>query len=232
MNPSWSRWQTLGTALADLLLPALCPACEIASGPKLCPACQTQVESIEDPCRWCAAPGGGRSPRCAACDNRGLTHIHRVHVACVYRGVVERLVSNAKAGGRAPAGRALTNLLPDLTDVNGAVVVPVPPSPGRRNGPHLGTTLARAVAQRHGLELHRSLSLTRLAAEQHRLSQGARARNVADLFLSRPVPQRVVLVDDLITSGATASAAAAALRHAGAKEVVLVCVARTPHRDE
>lgn len=220
------------TALADLLLPALCPGCAIAAGPALCATCRVGVEELVDPCRWCGAPGGGRTTRCSACENRGLPHIRRVFIACAYRGIVEQLVGDAKAGGRSPAGRALATLLPPVADAAGAVVVPVPPSPGRRAGPHLGTTLARALARREGIPCRRLLRLTRLAAEQHRLSHGERTRNVAGLFHSRPAPARVLLVDDLMTSGATASAAAAALRQAGAREIDLVCVARTPRRDE
>lgn len=228
MNP---RWQALGLAIADLLLPAICPGCAIATGPDLCPACLAQVPRIDKPCRWCGAPSGNGA-RCGACDNQGLVHVQRVFVDCVYDGMVRQLVGDAKAGGRPAAGRALTMLLPTIDDVAGAVVVPVPPSPGRRSGPHLGTTLAKAIARHHGLPLRRLLRLTRVAAEQHRLGHGERARNVQGLFASRPAPERVLLVDDLMTSGATASAAAGALRQAGARLVDLVCVARAPRHDD
>ncbi len=232
MNRVLHHGRALGVALADLLLPAICPGCEIAAGPELCPACRADVEPLAYPCRWCAAPGGGKNMRCGVCDNHGLPHIRRVYVECVYAGLVKRLVGNAKAGGRAPAGRALASLLPALDDITATVVVPIPASPGRRSGPHLGTTLAKSLARRHGLTLRPLLRLTRLAAEQHRLSHGERARNVRGLFISKPAPERVLLVDDLMTSGATASAAAAALRQAGATHIDLVCVARTPRNDE
>jgi predicted amidophosphoribosyltransferase len=235
-------WRAAGAALADLLLPSLCPACAIACGPGLCPACAAAVETLAAPCRWCAAPGGARHLRCPACENHGLPHLDRVHIACAYRGVVERLVGGAKAGGSPAAARALGALLPPLDPLAAAdaetaasaavVVVPIPPAPGRRSGPHLGTALARALAHREGLPLRRLLRLTRLAAEQHRLNRGERARNVEGLFASAPAPRRVLLVDDLMTSGATASAAAAALRRAGARRVDLVCVARTPRNHE
>ena len=226
------RWRAYGSALADLLLPAICPACDIAAGPALCPACLARVEPLIQPCHWCAAPGGGATPRCGVCDNHGLPHIRRVYIEWIYTGVVKQLVNDAKAGGRAPAARALGSLLPTLTDTNHALVVPIPPSPGRRSGPHLGTMLTRSLARRHGVPMRSLLRLTRLAAEQHRLSHGERARNVVGLFVSTPAPERVLLVDDLMTSGATASAAAAALRQAGAKHIDLVCVARTPRGNE
>ncbi|MBA2479056.1 MAG: ComF family protein, partial [Planctomycetes bacterium] len=77
------------------------------------------------------------------------------------------------------------------------------------------------------------LEPTRAAAEQHRLGARERERNVGNLFTCRSVmPERVVLVDDLLTSGATASAAAAALRAAGARTVILACLARTPKSED
>jgi predicted amidophosphoribosyltransferase len=84
-------------------------------------------------------------------------------------------------------------------------------------------------ARRYHLPLRHLLVTTRLGAEQHRLSPAARRANVVDLFrCPKAAPPHVILVDDLITTGATASAAAAALRAGGAKRVDLVCLARTP----
>jgi predicted amidophosphoribosyltransferase len=114
-----------------------------------------------------------------------------------------------------------------------AVVVPIPPARGRRPGPHLATMLARTLARRHHLAFQSLLRTTRLAAEQHRLTIAERRANVEGLFICRKkAPDQVVLVDDLLTSGATASSAAAALQEAGTKRVILVCLARTPRRGE
>nr|MBA3710368.1 hypothetical protein [Planctomycetota bacterium] len=68
--------------------------------------------------------------------------------------------------------------------------------------------------------------------EQHRLTWAERRRNVDELFSCVEAPPIVVLVDDLLTSGATASAAARALRAAGALRVTLVCLARTPRHGD
>lgn len=155
-------------------------------------------------------------------------------MACSYEGVIEDLVRAAKAGARPAAVRALTALAPSLPDpLFSTVVVPVPPSPGRRSGPHLATALARAVARAHGLDVRRLLAPTRAAAEQHRLAARERERNVDGLFACRgESPVHVVLVDDLLTSGATATAAASAMRAGGARRITLVCLARTPRNDD
>jgi predicted amidophosphoribosyltransferase len=110
----------------------------------------------------------------------------------------------------------------------------VPPAPGRRPGQHLATLLARSVARRHRLPFQpRLLVPTRFPAEQHLLGAADRERNVDELFRCRArCAGTVVLVDDLITSGATARAAARALHAAGAARVVLACLARTPRADD
>ena len=218
--------------MADLILPSVCPACHTANGPGLCAGCFALVPRPSDPCRWCATPNQGRQPRCGACRNRGLAHLRRVAVGCVYRDVVEQLIGDAKAGAKPAAVRALAELLPAPPEPDALVVVPVPAARGRRPGPHLATALARALACRHRLPFAALLRTTRLAAEQHRLGLSLRRRNVDGLFTSRPAPERVLLIDDLLTSGATAIAAATALRAAGAKRIDLVCLARTPKRRE
>jgi predicted amidophosphoribosyltransferase len=81
------------------------------------------------------------------------------------------------------------------------------------------------------MPLRRLLRTTRLAAEQHALGRTERARNVLGLFTTRgQVPPTVILVDDLLTSGATLSEAARALRQAGALRVLGLVLARTAGR--
>ncbi len=227
----------LATATLDLLLPAVCPGCHAAQGPGLCAVCTGGLPLLENACPWCAAPRRGAHATCRHCSGAGIPHLDRVLVAHPYAGLVAQLIGDAKAGSRPAALRALGARMPDLpADLQVApvaVVVPVPPSPGRRPGAHLGTALAHACARRAGLPCHALLRTTRLAAEQHLLGVTARSANVADLFACRgPAPVRVVLVDDLVTSGATAAAAAKCLRAAGARHVTLVCLARTPGHGE
>lgn len=217
--------------LLDLLLPSLCPLCTVAAGPGLCTACRDDLPELTRPCRRCGMPrpAAAADDACAHCLDQGLPHLAAVTVRWAYVEAFVRLIGHAKAAGRPAAVRACARLMP-VIDVDGpAVVVPVPPSPGRRPGPHLGTALARAVARQAGLPYAPLLTTTRLSHEQHRLGASERARNVTGLFAAtKPaVPEQVVLVDDLLTSGATASAAAGVLRAAGAKRVELVVLVRT-----
>ncbi len=222
------------TALLDLLLPSVCPACRVSAGPDLCAACLHAVVRLHHPCPWCATPRPSKSAPCRNCAGRGLPNIQEVAIACSYEGVIEDLVRAAKAGARPAAVRVLTLLTPALENPHPAtVVVPLPPSPGRRSGPHLATALAWRIARVHGLRARQLLLPTRAAAEQHRLAARERERNVDGLFACRgAAPEHVVLVDDLLTSGATATAAASAMRAGGARRITLACLARTPRGDD
>lgn len=202
----------------DLLLPAVCPLCHEAPGPGLCAACLPQLPALLDPCPLCGMPK--HDTPCPTCRDDGLIHLDGVRAGFAYRGTMRQLIGDAKAGARPAAVTALAGLLP-LPEAPVDAVVAVPPSPGRRPGPHLATACARLAAQRLGVPLIAPLHCTRHAREQHRLSRPERARNVVGLFAcTGQVPKRVLLVDDILTSGATASAAAAVLRAHGARRVV------------
>lgn len=228
-------WSRFGAAALDLFMPAVCPACRRADGPGLCLDCLARIPLLDAPCPRCGTPGAVAEAVCRHCAGEGLPHLRAVVVAHPYRGVIKDLIGDAKAAGRPAAVRVLAGLMP--VPPAGLpvppVVVPIPPARGRRPGPHLATALARAVARRHHLAFRRLLRATRLAAEQHRLGVADRRANVEGLFVCRgEAPAQVLLVDDLLTSGATASAAAAALQDAGARQVILLCLARTPRRGE
>jgi predicted amidophosphoribosyltransferase len=215
-------------AALDLLLPSVCPLCREAPGPGLCRSCATDLPALGACCPLCGAPAKTDEPRCTACCDDGLSNLDAVLTAYAYRSRMRQLIGDAKAGARAAAVSALAPLLPlPITPVD--AIVPVPPSPGRRPGPHLATACARLAARRLGVPCLPLLTCTRHASEQHTLSRAERARNVVGLFTchGRP-PARVLLVDDILTSGATASAAASVLRAAGAKHITAAFLARTP----
>jgi predicted amidophosphoribosyltransferase len=111
------------------------------------------------------------------------------------------------------------------------VIAYIPPDSARqlRRAAHPAQTLAAELAARWQLAVGAPLMRTRSSGRQAALAHRERTRNVRGLFVARPIADaRVVLVDDVYTTGATASAAAEALRSAGALEVHVVTFARTP----
>lgn len=229
LSAIWQAWW-------DTILPSLCPVCREAPGPDLCDACHKRISAIRHGCPACGAPRADEDRPCQDCADRGHTNLTSVTVPFHYHEGAVELVTAAKAGG-SPAAVAVAAQL--FVESVGSLppadaIVPVPPSRHRiPRAPHLATALGRNLAQAHALPLYKILRSRRSAAAQHALSRAERHRNVENLFRAHATPPaRVVLVDDLLTSGATAIAAARALRQAGARQVHLFALARTPTPDE
>ncbi|HQR47417.1 MAG TPA: phosphoribosyltransferase family protein, partial [Thermoanaerobaculia bacterium] len=114
-------------------------------------------------------------------------------------------------------------------------VVPIP-SPRRRNrerGYDPAALLGEELARRLDLPLLPALSRVKETPPQSRLTAAERRANVAGAFRARAsaAGRSLLVVDDVLTTGATAFAAAEALRAAGARRVALAVLARTPERD-
>ena len=126
------------------------------------------------------------------------------------------------------AAAAVTVVLEVVPTAAAEAVTFVPPDPDRglKRGHHPPRNLAAALAREWGVPLVSAVR-RRAAKRQRGLSRAERRRNVAGVFAARgEVPPSLVLVDDVFTSGATANAAASALRKAGARRVEVVTFAR------
>jgi predicted amidophosphoribosyltransferase len=214
----------------DLLLPRRCLVCG-AGGAQLCASCIAGLAPIEPPlCERCGAPTAWPVRRCRECAGRRLAFA-RARAAVAYDDAVRRLVAAWKERGlrrlAEQAAQVVDEVLPRPDAV--AVVTFVPADAGRRleRGHHPAERLAEALGRRWELP-HAALLAPRGRSERQRgLSLAARRRNVGDAFhASEAVRGRVVLVDDVYTSGATSAAASTALRAAGAAAVEVVTFAR------
>jgi len=191
-----------------VLLPRTCALC-LRTGPSPCAACVLDLE---------------RAPALPA-----PTAVDRCDAVLAYDGAGRELVARLKYRNARSTLRWLASAMADLAPVDVDVVTWVPTSARRRRtrGFDQAELLARAIAR----VLHRPcLPLlskdagppqTGRSLEQRRSGSPMRA-------LRRRVPPRVLLIDDVITTGTSVSIAAAALRRAGATTVTVVAAARTP----
>ncbi|PWT99978.1 MAG: amidophosphoribosyltransferase [Terriglobia bacterium] len=133
-----------------------------------------------------------------------------------------------------PLGELLARALPRDEKID--AVVPVPLHWRRRwsRGFNQSELLARGIARRCGAPICGALRRVRHTTTQTGLSNTSRRRNMAGAFATRRpdriLGKRVLLIDDVMTTGSTASACAAVLRRAGASRVVVLTVARAERR--
>ena len=216
--------------LLDLILPVRCVVCD-AAGEQLCRACRDGLPRLGPPwCDRCGAPTAWPVSRCRECSGRRLAFAS-ARAAVAYDDAVRRLVRAWKERGlRKLAATAADEIACALSPPSGAaVVVFVPPDRARglERGHHPAERLARELGERWVLPVAPLLGRTRATPRQRGLSLADRRRNLAGAFgPARESPARVVLVDDVYTSGSTASAAASALRKGGARRVDVVTFAR------
>ena len=216
--------------MLDLLLPQRCLVCSLP-GAQVCEGCTAALRRIESPlCARCGAPTAWPVQRCGECAGRRLAFAH-AHAVLVYDDRLRQVVVAWKERGlRRLAGWAAAVVRESLARPDVVCVAFVPGDPDRRlkRGYHAAERLATELAAEWELPLHALLTRARGSPRQRGLTQHERRRNVAGAFLAHGrVPARVALVDDVYTTGATANAAASALRKGGARNVEVVTLART-----
>jgi competence protein ComFC len=214
--------------MLEVLLPQRCVVCG-RGGTQLCPGCLAGLPRIEAPlCERCGLPTAWPVRRCRECAGRRLA-FESARAAVRYDDAVRSFVAAWKERElRRLAAAAASVVLEVVAPPRGEAVTFVPPDPDRglKRGHHPPGRLAEALAREWQLPLVASVR-RRAAKRQRGLSRAERRRNVAGVFAARGEASRsLVLVDDVFTSGATANAAASALRKAGAHRVEVVTFAR------
>jgi ComF family protein len=203
----------------------------------------TQPIAAEHFCIACRTPFLNPFPldesgRCALC-RLGLAGFDEVYSFGWYQGALRTLIHLFKYVGVRPLarvfGRYLKRALP--VDRQFDVVVPMPLHWKRRwhRGFNQAALLAREVARRYGVPVSQVVRRSRATPSQAGLTHAKRRANVRGAFKvkrgARLNGLRVLLIDDVLTTGATAAACARELKRAGATHVTLLALARTDRRE-
>ncbi len=219
-------------AVLDLVYPPRCAACgEPVDEEPFCAVCAGAVDAVPPGCARCGAPGPD-SP-CGAC-RATPPAFDAVKAGGLLGGPLAEAIHAMKYANRPALARPLGTWLAARTALPpSAVVVSIPLARRRRveRGYDQAALLADALARAsraQGRRLRAALRRVRETPPQVGRTREERVRNVADAFeASAAVSGRdVVLVDDVVTTGATADSAASALRRAGARSIVVVALAR------
>lgn len=235
------RQKSIFETLAKWLLPQACLLCGRASEAAVCPACQADLPRLSSPrCPRCALPLPIHAPLCAACLKKPPP-FSAAQAAFHYAFPLDRLIVALKFGPQPMASRlAIADFLACEMLAGpppaGEMLVPVPLSRTRlkERGFNQAWELARGLSSGTHLPLlDAGLERVRETLPQSRLPFTERKKNLRHAFVCRRrLPgARVILVDDVMTSGATLSAAAEALLSAGAAEVTCWVAARAGHRE-
>ncbi|MGH2670543.1 MAG: ComF family protein, partial [bacterium] len=210
-------------SLLDIAAPAVCVGCG-AVGDELCAICAERVDVLTGPrCSRCGVPAHGQPLSCPGCrDFRGFG---RARSLVTFAEPARTLTLALKRRGRPPLVRAVGDLLSGLARAEGLwtgeeIVAFVPAGrKARAAGFDHVELIAKAVARRLGVRLERLLYRINDGPRQSDVPFAARRTNVRNRFASRPAHDRVLLIDDVYTTGATAEACSLALRAAGARSV-------------
>jgi ComF family protein len=229
--------------LVDLVYPPRCPACgeAIAAQDGLCSDCWAELKIPGEPaCARCQRPFAGAAATagavCAPCLAEPPRH-DGIAAATLYNDASRQLVLKFKRGRRIALAPMLARLIAaQLPPLDGEwLVVPVPLHPLRlwQRGFNQSALLAREIARLRGTRLLvDGLVRRKRTPVLGGLGRLARARALSGAIAVHPRRRplldraRVVLVDDVMTSGATSDACVGALKRAGADKVVVACFAR------
>jgi len=217
--------------------PGRCAVCGAWPAQPLCGACESRFGRVRERCRRCALPLPEGGAACGAClrEPPPLTACFAaVDYAYPWSGLVGRFKFRGEPGWATTLVRRMT-CVPGVAEelAQADLVLPMPLAPGRlaERGFNQALLLARRLA---AAKTDATLLLRlRETGSQAALDRGARRRNVEGAFGVEPLragevrDRHIVLVDDVMTSGASLHAAARALAQAGAQRVSAVVLART-----
>lgn len=212
--------------LLDVLFPRRCAGCGSGAWP-FCPACMRDLVALTPP--WCSRCGRPAERDVDGCRGCPPEEIAAARSAFLFRGAARAAIHRLKFSGWRAVAEALGEAMVAVNAFQADAVTWVPLSRARMasRGFDQARALAVVVGERLGLAV-RPL-LVRAGETEPQARRGGAERRLAMRGMFRGAeraPPSVLLVDDVLTTGATAAACAAALREAGARHVGLLTAAR------
>ena len=230
-------------ALVSLFYPPLCAVCSVPvdHSAYLCAECSEKAPRIKPPfCATCSEPFPGAITETFSCANCAHRVLHFTAAVAVYRsrGVVRKIIHDFKYGHQLHLRYLVAGWLVQTLDdprLHGRrfdMIVPVPLHPARKRerGFNQAELLAEALSAHAGLPLRNALERIRYTTTQTAFDRSERMENLHNAFRLRKKVDvrrlRVLLIDDVLTTGSTLSECARVLKAAGAISVHAATAAR------
>ncbi len=223
--------RSLLNPLLNLLFPPRCVTCH-REGEWFCPACRSHVEFIDPPlCERCGRPLS--NTECRFCLEFPL-QIDGLRAVAFFDGVTREAIHSFKYQHRPELASSFGVMLIDYLrahplDFDLLIPIPLHHERERWRGYNQALLLAREIALHQNIALwYNGVERTRATLAQVGLDTRARRENVRDAFAANEgvAGARVLLIDDVCTTGATMNACAVALKHCGARSVWGLALAR------
>jgi ComF family protein len=233
--------------LLDLIYPRVCFGCKvklpICSGIYLCEKCLNKVKYLCPPfCHFCGIPVGEnifeeKTSRCIECTSQRY-YFKKGYTASIYDNLIKECIHSLKYNSHTYLGSTLGTVMSEyakkfipVEDIDLIVPVPLHWKKLRDRGFNQSVVLGSVLAEKTGVMfVSKGISRTKSMPSQVRLSRNERMHNLEGAFcVTKPeyfVNKRLLLVDDVFTTGATMNECARALIKSGAKEVSAFSLAR------
>ena len=215
-----------------------CLLCHNNALGRICADCRSLLPQLENPCPVCAIPGIPTQNVCGQCLTKP-PNFDSVHCVFLYQAPLDQLINGFKNRRQLTIGRALTELLlADLKDhyANDRLPDKITATPlfWRKQwsrGFNQSLFLSRYLSRKLNIQHFNGLKRIRPNDEQKTLNRRQRLQNLKGcFFVKKPLHgENIAVVDDVVTTGATANAIAKTLKQAGAGKVAIWAVARTPN---
>ncbi|MFH1380107.1 MAG: ComF family protein [bacterium] len=204
-----------------------------------CVTCWNSIERIgENSCAGCSAPLAYQADSCPACQRRPVSY-GRLYAAALYRGLMRRYLHRIKFSNKKYIMQALAHLcitrcrqIPHMHTYDAVIPVPLHPARMRERGFNQAEILGKFIADEFSIPLITGLLVrVRNTNPQFNLTLEKRKQNIQNAFnvtkqAAMSKYKKIILVDDICTTGSTLSEAARALKSAGSKKITCFVLAK------
>ncbi len=210
-----------------------CAVCQVYSQKSLCPGCQSLIQAPTNPCQICAKPLNQADGICGECRS-DPPNFSQTICAAVYEPPVSLWVQQLKFGGRMDRARIMAEaLLEPISKIDHNIpILPVPLHPKRlkSRGYNQAYEVAKVICKKQKRPFIADVLIrTKNTAMQAELHEKQRAANVRAAFVVNKeiVHKKVIVLDDVMTTGQTLRSVSGCLIKAGVAEVIGAVFART-----